>query len=242
MSQKVALITGAGRRIGRAIAEALARRQYHIAIHCLRNLADAQTLAKHLLRRDVKTTVLSGDLGDDHTAYELVQQTIERLGRLDVLINNASIWQPNMLLEMSHASLRQNLTVNMYAPLALSRAFAASQPRGVVVNLLDCRIRDYDYLHASYHLSKRALRNATRLLALELAPGFRVNGVAPGLILPPDGSDETYLHARCHTNPLQTVGNVSDIAKAVVFLSQTPSVTGQVIYVDGGRNMAHAVY
>ena len=110
------------------------------------------------------------------------------------------------------------------------------------MNLLDSRITDYDREHAAYHLSKRMLFALTRMLALELAPRTIVNAVAPGLILPPEGKDEDYLRRMAHTVPLNRHGDAGDIEQAVLFLLRCEFVTGQVIFVDGGRHMEGRVY
>jgi hypothetical protein len=126
--------------------------------------------------------------------------------------------------------------------LELCREFAKQVRGGAIVNFLDTRVLDYDREHMSYHLSKRALFTLTRAMALEFAPAIRVNAVAPGLVLPPAGKDQSYLDALVHTNPLQAHGSVEDVAAAVLFLVTSPFVTGQVIYVDGGRHMLGGVY
>ena len=138
--------------------------------------------------------------------------------------------------------LDENIHINALAPALLSRAFAKTAARGDIVNLLDCRISDYDAEHLSYHLSKRMLMSLTRILALELAPDIRVNGVAPGLILPPPGQGREYLRRLALTNPLERWGGAEDIVRAIVFLLESPFVTGQIIYVDGGRSLKGSLY
>ncbi len=112
----------------------------------------------------------------------------------------------------------------------------------MVVNFLDTMIRDYDKKHVPYHVSKKVLQDLTRMMAVEYAPKLRVNAVAPGLVLPPLGKDESYLERLKHTNPLQSYGSGEQIAHAVVFLLTNEFITGQCIYVDGGRNLRGAMY
>jgi pteridine reductase len=112
----------------------------------------------------------------------------------------------------------------------------------VIINMLDCRITDYDRQHAAYHLAKRALFTLTKMLALEFAPGLRVNGVAPGLILPPAGKDRSYLEKLKSTNPLNAIGTVEQVVEAVRFLVNNEFITGQVIFIDGGRNLLSNTY
>ncbi|NQV31372.1 MAG: SDR family oxidoreductase, partial [Phycisphaeraceae bacterium] len=129
-------------------------------------------------------------------------------------------------------------------PLALSRAFAAQGQltSGHIINMLDSRVQDYYKLHVPYHLSKRSLLALTRMLAIELAPGVAVNAVAPGLILAPEGKGDEYLQALAHTNPLNRSGGPQDICEAVLFLLRSEFITGQIIYVDGGRHMKGHMY
>jgi len=132
--------------------------------------------------------------------------------------------------------------VHALAPLTLSRALAKQGRDGHIINMLDSRVTDYDRDHAAYHLSKRMLLTLTRMLAMELAPRIAVNGVAPGLILPPAGKDESYLRDLAHTNPMNRHGGVGDITDAVLYLLTSRFVTGQVMFVDGGRHMRGPLY
>jgi NAD(P)-dependent dehydrogenase (short-subunit alcohol dehydrogenase family) len=127
-------------------------------------------------------------------------------------------------------------------PFFLSKGLKDSGNLLSVVNLLDTRIQDYDKNHVSYHLSKRGLMSLTKMTALEWAPQVRVNAVAPGLILVPEGEGEDYLKKLANTNPMQTVGNVGNITDAILFLIRNEFVTGQIIYVDGGRHLKGRVY
>jgi hypothetical protein len=124
----------------------------------------------------------------------------------------------------------------------LCRGFAAQKRTGLIVNMLDTRILNHDEEHAAYHISKRMLFTITRMLALELAPQIRVNAVAPGLVVPPEGKDEYYLAKLAYTNPLHTYGSAEDVARAVMFLVHSDFVTGQVMYVDGGHHMLGRTY
>ncbi|MFQ6099414.1 MAG: SDR family oxidoreductase, partial [Armatimonadota bacterium] len=133
--------------------------------------------------------------------------------------------------------IAHDAAVNAYAPLALSRAFASQRVTGRIVNVLDARIRTYDWSHVAYILSKHMLAVLTRMTALDFAPDVTVNAVAPGLILPPPGEDEGYLKRCAESLPLKRHGDTEDVADAVVFLARSNFITGQVIYVDGGHHL-----
>ena len=139
---------------------------------------------------------------------------------------------------MSFDQVTENMAVNAWAPFELSRRFAAqSTEGGQIVNLLDTRLVGDDFAHAAYIISKHALAQLTRMTALEFAPRVAVNAVAPGLILPPPGEDESYLAGRAGSLPLQRHGGPEDIVDAALYLVKTRFVTGQVIFVDGGRHV-----
>ncbi len=237
-----ALVTGASQRLGRATVEMLAREGLDVAVHYGRSEDEAAELAGWVRDQGRRSVHLRADLRDPGQTEALVARAREALGPVDVLINNASIFPESALRSMSVDDVADNVQVNALAPLLLSRAFAGQTEQGSIVNLLDCRIVDYDAKHAAYHLSKRMLYSLTKMMALEFAPQVRVNGVAPGLILPPPGEDEAYLDRLAHTNPMQARGHAGDIVRTIAFLLDSPFVTGQVIYVDGGRHLKGCVY
>jgi NAD(P)-dependent dehydrogenase (short-subunit alcohol dehydrogenase family) len=234
---KNALVTGAAKHIGRAIALALAREGAHVALHFESSEKEVDELVAEIEGLGIRAVALRADLSDAGELEGLVSRATTALGKLEILVNNASIFPSDTLETIELASLRQNLEINAWAPLVLTRAFAAQTERGHVVNLLDSRVAGFDRTHVSYILSKQVLNALTRMTALELAPGISVNGVAPGLILPPAGEDESYVERLAQTLPLKRRGSPDDIAKAVVYLVTSVFVTGEVIYVDGGRHL-----
>jgi hypothetical protein len=239
----VALVTGAALRLGAAISRRLAAGGADLVLHCRASREAAEELAAEVRAAGRRAWVLAADLDDPAMAEALLPRAAEAAGGpVTVLVNNASIFPRDRVTDFTLADLEHNLRVNTWAPLVLSRALAAQGEPGVVVNLLDCRIHDYDEEHAAYHLSKRMLFSLTRMTALEFAPRVRVNAVAPGLILPPPGEDESFLERMAHTNPLHAHGSPGEVAAAVDYLVRAPFVTGQVIHVDGGRHMRGRVY
>ncbi len=234
---KNALVTGAARRIGRAISLALAREGANAAVHYSRSEPEAVELTAEIEALGVRATALRADLSDPEELASLVERAASALGTIEILVNNASIFPSDTLDTVDLASLERNLQINAWAPLVLTRALAAQSERGHVVNLLDSRVSGSDRTHAAYILSKHVLSAITRTAAIELAPGIAVNAVAPGLILPPAGKDEEYVDRLAQTIPLKRRGSSEDIAAAVVFLVTSEFVTGETIYVDGGRHL-----
>jgi pteridine reductase len=239
---KTALVTGAAKRIGRAIALALAQHGAHVVIHYHTSRAEAHTTAEDMRACGVKARTIQADLNDLEQAAAMLTELHPQTGTLDILINSASIFPADQVMDFSATSFQQNMAVNALAPLWLSRAFAHQTQSGAIINLLDTRILDYDASHTAYHLSKRTLFTLTKMLSRELAPGIRVNGVAPGLILPPPGKPEAYLQQFTRSNPLQRIGTLEDVTEAVLFLLRSDFITGQIIYVDGGRHLKGAMY
>lgn len=242
MTGKTALVTGAAKRLGRAIALALAQQGADIVVHYNQSEEAAQALCAELKSMGTSAWKLQADLSDADQAQALFQAAATRAGPMDILVNNASIFDRETLWETTGPSLWRNLQIHSLAPLTLARALAEQHRPAQIVNLLDTRVTAYDREHASYHISKRVLLTLTRMLALELAPTVTVNAVAPGLILPPAGQDESYLEKLAHCNPLNRYGNPRDVADAVLFLLHGRFITGQVIYVDGGYHMKGHLY
>ena len=239
---KTAIVTGAAKRLGGAMALALAGRGVNVIVHHNRSALAAGQTAEQARAAGVASWPIQADLADPAGAADLFSRAVALAGPIDILINNASIFLAGRILDLTPEDIARNMSVHAAAPLMLTRAMAAQDRPGHVVNLLDSRIGDYDREHAGYHLSKRTLFTLTRMLALELAPRIAVNAVAPGLVLPPEGEDEDYLDRLAHTNPLNRHGDAKDVTDAVIFLLESGFVTGQVLFVDGGRHMKGSVY
>jgi NAD(P)-dependent dehydrogenase (short-subunit alcohol dehydrogenase family) len=242
LTGKTALVTGGAQRLGRAMALALATNGAQVIVHYRSSVDAAHTLKLEIEQQGGKAGLMQADLSDAKAVEALLPNVIEQYSPVDILINNASIFEQQTLHETTEQTIQANMQIHAYAPLVLSRALASRNRPGHIVNLLDSRVRDYDQQHVPYHLSKRALMSLTRMLAMELAPAIAVNAVAPGLILAPRGEDEDYLTRLAHTNPLQRHGDPKDVAEAVLFLVQSHFITGQIIYVDGGRHMKGHFY
>jgi len=239
---RTALITGAAKRLGRAMALALGAEGANVVVHYGRSAGAAAETAGQIHAAGAKAWALQADLSDPAAAAGLFARAVELAGPVDILINNASIFPAGSVLTVTPEEITRNLDLHAVAPLLLSRAMADQQRPGHIVNMLDSRVGDYDRHHAAYHLSKRMLHTLTRMLALELAPRIAVNAVAPGLILPPPGEDADFLQRLAHTNPLDRHGGPADITDAALYLLRSRFVTGQVLFVDGGRHMKGSVY
>jgi len=233
---KVAIVTGAGRGIGRAIALAFAREGADVVV-ISRTFSEVEETAGQIRALGRRALPLKVDISAMEDVENMVKSTLEEFGRIDILVNNASVFLPGRLKQMSFEDLRLHIQVNAWVPLVLSREFARLAKRGKIINLLDARIKGYDFLHVPYILSKHLLSILTKMMALEFAPEVTVNGIAPGLILPPPGKDKRYLERLMQTVPLKRHGNPDDIANAVIYLLKNDFITGQIINVDGGLHL-----
>ena len=235
----VALVTGAARRIGAVIARTLHAAGYDVALHYRQSRDELDGLIGELeARRAHSTLVLRADLADSAQLPGLVDAVIERFGRLDALVNNASMFHPTPLGTITAAECDAMFAVNARAPLLLAQAAAPhlKAARGAIVNITDIYAERPLPQHAAYGMSKAALRMATLALAQELAPEVRVNAVAPGAILWPEGKSDPDRDAALARIPLQRTGAPEEIANAVLWLIRDAGyVTGQTVRVDGGR-------
>ncbi|MFB3881526.1 MAG: SDR family oxidoreductase [Armatimonadota bacterium] len=233
---RTALVTGAARRLGRTIALALARQGASVVVHC-RKTDDAAEVVGELDRLGAQSWVLTADFQKPDECESLVERALAAAGSLGILVNSAAIFPQGPLEQITFRDLMQSVEVNAWAPFVLMRSFARLSGKGSIVNLLDTRIAGGDRSHVAYILSKQLLASLTEMCALAFAPDIRVNGIAPGLILPPPGKDMAYLEALADSVPLKRHGGPEDVASAVLYLATSQFVTGQTIYVDGGRHL-----
>ena len=166
--------------------------------------------------------------------FEKIQSSI---GTVDFLINNASVFSPSKLTTLSIQELNHTLAINSIAPFRLSQHMAKQKNEGSIINILDSRVKQYDMNYAAYQLSKNMLYHMTEMMAVEFAPQIRVNGIAPGIILPPDGKDESHIRKLIHRNLFNRSGKLSDITDTVLFLLSNTFITGEVLFIDGGQNL-----
>ena len=234
---KTALVTGSAKRIGAAISLALAREGANLVLHYHGSSDEAAHLQKDITALGARSWLIQADFQKPAEYETLIEHSIEMAGGLDVLVNNASLFPVDSLATVTFESLIRNMEVNAWVPFVLSRDFARLAGRGKIVNLVDSRTHDFDWTHVAYILSKHVLDVLTRVTALRYAPDIVVNGVAPGLILPPPGQDQSYIDRLTHTVPLKRHGSPEDVAEAVVYLLKSDFVTGEVISVDGGRHL-----
>ncbi len=237
---RAALITGAGRRIGRAIALALSRAGYAVVLHANASRAEAEKLAGEIAGAGGKARVVLADLADAEALRGLVPAAAA-FGPLTLLINNASQFDEDEIATLDRGAFERMLAVNLTAPVFLAQAFAAQaleRANASIVNIVDQRVLKPTPRFFSYTLSKSALHAATVTLAQALAPNVRVNAVAPGPTLPSPRQSAAQFAAQAASVPLGRGTIPEEIAAAVVYLAQAKSVTGTVIAVDGGQHIA----
>lgn len=237
MNSKTALITGAAKRIGRAIALTLADQGYNIALHYNQSADDALQLAETIKAKNVQCNTYQCDLNDTQSVSSLISEVCRDFTLIDLLINNASIFQKDSIRKLNLTRLQENIQVHYIAPYILTNAFANQTKEGHIINILDRHVTKGKTEFASYLISKKALSGLTEVAAAELAPGIRVNAIAPGFILKPQDADQNYIEERINQIPLQKIGDVDDIANAVAFLEETAYITGQTLFVDGGEHL-----
>jgi len=239
----VALITGAGKRVGAVIARTLHAGGYDLALHYRHSAAETELLATSLERqRSDSTFTVQAELADTAALPGVVQRVLSRFGRLDALVNNASAFFPTPVGSATVTQWNELFASNAQAPFFLAQAAvpALREARGSIVNLVDIYAERPLANHPLYCMAKAALAAMTRSLALDLGPDVRVNGVAPGAVMwPSDGKPYDDQQAMLARTPLQRAGSPEDVAGAVLWLLRdAPFVTGQIIRVDGGRTLS----
>jgi NAD(P)-dependent dehydrogenase (short-subunit alcohol dehydrogenase family) len=240
--RRVVLVTGAARRIGRAIALELATSGCDVAVHSRRAVAEAAATAAELRALGIEAATFSADLADEAACRALVPEVLAHFGRLDAVVNNASTFEYDDALSFGQAAMERHWRANTAPAVLLAQALyahlEARDAAGCVVNLLDQKLDNWNPDYFSYTLSKAALRAATVMLAQALPPRLRVCGVSPGLTLPSGPmTDAEFTHAQQLT-PLGYSPTPADIARAVRFLIESPAITGSTVLVDGGQHLA----
>jgi len=239
LTGRVALVTGAGRRVGRAIALALGARGMHVVVHFNGSRTGADETARLIIDAGGQAIVEQADLTQVEAANELVDRAIAWRGALSALVNSAAIMLRTPVGETTTPDWDTMFALNVRAPYFLSQraapALAASQ--GAIVNIADLAAFESWPAYVPHGMTKAAVVQMTRAMARALAPGVRVNAVAPGVVLLPEGwSEEEAEHLRS-TTPLRRLGSPEDVAQVVLFLLEAQYVTGEVIRVDGGRHI-----
>lgn len=235
-----ALITGAARRLGRAIALDLAQNGWRIGVHYNESEADALSLVAEIEALGGQATALRANLTRIEDLAPLVEHCAGRLGPVTCLVNNAACFEEDKPHDFDAEGWALHQEVNLRAPVFLTQAFAKALPgdvEGNVINVIDQKVRALNPHYFSYTIAKSALWTATKTLAQALAPQIRVNGIAPGPVLPYTGQSAEDFERECRDTLLKRAVPIADIAAAVRFLLETPSITGQMIALDGGRHL-----
>lgn len=233
---KTALVTGGAARIGRALCVALAGAGCRVVIHCHRSARAAGVLAARLRGTGAEAWVVRGDLAARGACERIMERAFRLAGTVDILVNNAAVFHKQSLLGATVDDLQRAWAVNLAAPLCLIRAFARRARQGAIVNLLDSRIASCRTDAVPYTLSKKALAELTRLAARELAPAIAVNAVAPGAVLAAEGRCRA-AREKAGATLLGRRPALEDVVRAALFLLRSDSITGQIVFVDGGRNL-----
>jgi len=236
MGSKIALVTGAGKRLGAAIAKALAADGYKIWVHFNRSAEDAGRTVEDIRMAGGKAEAVQFDLAETSSLPQLVRG----LGRIDVLVNSASVFDHDTADRLDPADMQRILKINLVAPCLLASVMAeahSSRNSGCVINLLDQKLFNLNPDHFSYTLAKAGLHAATETMAMQFAPRVRVNGIAPGLTLPAPDMKDAEFEAAHRNNPMQGGSTPEDIVRTVRFILASPAMTAETILVDGGEHL-----
>jgi pteridine reductase len=233
----VALVTGGAVRIGRAISSALAEDGYRLVIHYNSSSGPADELVEEIRANGGEAVAIGADLADADAVRRLAAEAVDAFGGIDVLVNNASVFPADRLEETDEALWDHTIAVNLKAPFFLIRHLAATlrERRGVVINVADLAGMQPWAAYAAHAISKAGVIHLTRVAARSLAPEVRVNGIAPGTVLPPESMTDEEIRLLAERAPLKRNGTPHDVVRALRYLLQADFVTGETLVVDGGR-------
>ncbi len=234
-----ALITGASKRIGKALAEHLASKGWNIVIHFNSSEKPAEKLENELRQKypQQQFARIKANLANESEVERVIPLVVSEFGPFDLLVNNASVFNPGYLKETDANLFDNQLDVNLKAPFFLMRDYASHCKKGNIINFVDTRITTNKSNFAAYSLSKKGLWELTKMAALEFAPEIRVNAIAPGVTLPPEDKDEKYLWNLAKNIPMKKPGGLEPILKSLDFILENDHFTGQLLFADGGENL-----
>ncbi len=230
-----AVVTGAGKRIGQAVALHLAKQGYDIALHYRSSKVEAVKTQQTILKLGLRCELFQADLADERQVMRLIADVIQSFPQLNVLVNSASIFTPNHFGTADLSVFKSHWDINFKAPYILACEFARLVKTGQVINFIDTNVVKYVSQHEDYLLTKKALAEFTRMSAVSWGPRIRVNGISPGMILPPVNNQPDDRAKRANRIPLKRVGDLKYILQVVDVLLANEYMTGQIIAVDGGE-------
>lgn len=240
MSTQAALVTGGATRLGRHFAEALADAGYDIALHVNSSRHEAEDVAAGIRKKGRECGIFACNFlshAPEDDLGLLIRNVQARFAGLSLLVNSASAYEPAPLAKTDLSMLESQFRVNMFTPLLLTRHFAEAVEQGCVVNIVDNKIAYHQYPYAAYLLSKKGLAEMTRMAALEFAPRIRVNGIAPGVVLPASRRTSDYIEWRIDGIPAKRQGDPDHLVAALRYVLDNPFVVGQILFVDGGESV-----
>ena len=237
LKNKTAILTGATGMLGSCLAKTLMAAGVNLVLQYNSSDTRAVGLMDFSKKSRVKAAALKLNMLKEETPSVLMNRAISLTGRIDYLINSASIYKSSTLADMTTADIIEAVSVNAAAPLMLSRAFKNQCKTGVIVNILDARMVDYDKNHVAYSLSKQMLFSLTRMMSVEFAPDIRVNAIAPGIVTIPEGTPEDTVARMKAATLLKKTGTGENVVSALIYLLSNSFVTGETLFVDGGRNL-----
>jgi len=241
LSGEIALVTGAGRRVGRFLALTLAQAGVHVAVHYAHSAGPAEDTAAQARNFGVRAETFQADLTRPDDVRRLWEAVCDRMGVPRILVNSAAVFLPGTLRETTLTNWERHLALNLRAPFLLTQALANTlkEGPGKVVNITDWRAVYPGRKHFAYTISKAALIPMTQMAALELAPRIQVNALALGAVLPPPDKDEAYLQRLVQRTPGLRAVRLDEVGKALLFLLENDAVTGEVLFVDVGAHLLH---
>jgi NAD(P)-dependent dehydrogenase (short-subunit alcohol dehydrogenase family) len=235
MKTKTALITGSAKRVGKAIALALAADGWNLALH--HNSTSPDKTIAEIAKFGVKFCTIKADLNIHAEVLRVVAEANAQLGEISLLVNNASIFEKCSFAETNEDIFDRHMNINFKAPFFLSQAFAAQTSAGQIINLSDTRVTDNKTTYFAYLHSKKALSNLTKMLAVELAPHVRVNEICIGITELSDNHDQEFLNKKVAALPLQRKTTVAEICESILHFNKFDYLTGQSIFLDSGENL-----